>query len=349
MKTPSYKKENKQDLKQKLEILKSSIDPRYLIESLGFKVSKETGKEIRCPCLIHGGDNTTAFRFNKETLTWVCFTHQCHDVNGSSRDIIGLIMTVLKTDFLSAVDYLKQLRGDTGADDSSYVEYKFKKDKGKFINQNRPSTISDNRVSEENLRCHIKYRSNFFLLDGFSNDTLDTFEVAGGFKDSLGFERDAIPIRDVNGKLLAFSMRNINKLQTDQKYILTLDFDKDKVLYNLNRAKKYCQDKPLILVEGFKSVWRLHECGIKNVVAVMGSSITPGQVNLLFSYALNGVVVLFDNDKAGVKGACSCYDNLKGKMSVNPIFITEVDDNGKGMDPADLANEDIYNYLGGYI
>lgn len=345
MKTQNYNNK-KNDLREQLAVLKSAVDPRYLMESLGFKVSNETNKELRAACIIHGGDNTTGFRFNKETLTWVCFTHQCHETYGNNRDIIGLIMSVLKIDFLAAVDYLKQMLGDV---EGSYAEYSMKRNKGNFIKQNKEHSVSDNRVSEENLRRHRKYRSNFFTKEGFSKETLDAFEVAGGFKDSAGFERDAIPIRDVNGKLLAFSMRNINKLEIDQKYVLTIGFDKDKVLYNLNRAKKYCQDKPLILVEGFKSVWRLYELGIKNVVAVMGSRITPGQINLLLSYALKGVVIMFDNDEAGITGTSMCYNNLKDKMMVYPIFMTEVSKSGKGLDPADLSNEEVYGYLGSYI
>ncbi len=45
------------DFKQKIQQLKSSIDPRFLLESLGFKVTRETPKELRGACRIHGGDN----------------------------------------------------------------------------------------------------------------------------------------------------------------------------------------------------------------------------------------------------------------------------------------------------
>ena len=66
-------KDNKdwENFREKLSYLKTSVDPHYLLESLGVSVDRETPKEIRGTCPVHGGDNKTAFRFNKDTSTWV--------------------------------------------------------------------------------------------------------------------------------------------------------------------------------------------------------------------------------------------------------------------------------------
>ena len=77
----------------------------------------------------------------------------------------------------------------------------------------------------------------------------------------------------------------------------------------------------------------------------MGSQLTPGQYNLLISYALNGVITIFDNDQPGIKGTVHAFNELDDKMSVVPIFITETDESGKGLDPSDLTRKEIYNYL----
>ena len=116
------------------------------------------------------------------------------------------------------------------------------------------------------------------------------------------------------------------------------------MLYNLNKAKKYSEEKPIIIVEGFKSVWRFLSYDIPNVVACMGNKITPGQQNLLISYALKGIVVMFDCDVAGAEGISSAYKDLKDKIEVTPIFITQ-----DGLDPADLSCEQIHQYLEGYM
>jgi len=341
MKPPSKFEEKRLNLRR----LKTIVDPRYLIESLGFKIDRETSKEIRGECKIHGGDNKTAFRFNKESRTWVCFTRKCHEVNG--YDIIGLIQSAMGYSFLDAVRYLQDLVGDVGDLEQKYIEYERRRERDEFINKFKPKTVSDSIVTEECLRQFKPFRSGHFNNDGFSNKTLDHFEVAGGYKDGYGYIRDIIPIRDVDGDLAGYHLRDVRiDVDDDYKYIHSKGFDKENVLYNLDKAKEYGKTAPLIIVEGEKSVWRMWDYGIPNVVACMGSSITHGQANLLRAFALKGIILMLDSDEAGMMGTVSAVKELKDDMDVLPIYITEVEDDGKGKGPADLSKEIVYEYLG---
>lgn len=349
--TKSYyniRKESWSELKNKLEMMKQRINPRFMIEELGFKIERETPKELRCACIIHGGDNKTAFRFNKSTNTWVCFTHKCHEKFGN--DIIGLIRSVTGYDFMGAIEWLTRFSGDVDYD-GGYVRFKRGKEMQAFVDYSSSSSLKHRSVNEYSLKDFAPLRSKYFIKKGFKSETLDFFEVAGGWKDSEGIIRDIIPIRDDKGDLVAYSLRDVrtNIEDEDNKYILTPGFNKDGCLYNLFRAQKFCSEKPLILVEGFKSVWKLHELGIDNVAAVMGSSITEGQKFLLFMYALKGIVIFFDNDAAGVEGTVKALSDLSSKMNVSPVFIQERDEKtGKGFDPADLSVDLLYEYLKNY-
>lgn len=337
------KNSNKEDFKLMLDKLKESVDPRYLLESLGFSVTRESGKEIRGACKIHGGDNQTSFRFNKDTRTWVCFSHRCHEVFGN--DIIGLVKGGMNVDFMDAVRHLKSITGDIGSSD--YLEHKRKKEKEAFIKSRRKPRSNSEIVTEECLRQFKGLRTDYFLRKGFSRETLDFFEIAGGYTDSHGYIRGVIPIRDVNEKLVGYSLRDVrdNVDDDDFKYIHTTGFDKDKVIYNLHNAKAHLKDKPLIIVEGFKSVWRLHQMGIKNVGAVMGAHITSGQCNLLFTYAPKGIVLFFDCDPPGAAGMVRAVEELRGKIeNIYTIFMVE-----EGKDPADLDEETLKSYLNGYV
>lgn len=337
-----------QEFKYNLEKAKEMVDPRYLIESLGFSVSRETAKEIRGACRVHGGDNRTSFRFNKDTRSWVCFSHKCHEVFGN--DIIGLIKAALNVEFIGAVEYLESLVGELGRSSLDSIKYRRKKEKESFIKSRKRNQPKSSIVTEECLKQFKAFRSNYFEKYDFQKETLDFFEIAGGYTDGHGFIRDIIPIRDDKGKLMAYSMRDISDVgDYDFKYILTKDFDKDKVLYNLHNAREHIKDKPLIVVEGFKSVWLLWQYGIKNVVAVMGSFIGPGQRNLLYTYAMNGIVLMFDNDKPGISGCVKVCEELRNKIKTTPIFMTEVDEEGNGLDPSDLDREAIYQYLKKFI
>jgi DNA primase len=336
------------DFTERLQYMKAMVDPRYLLESLGYSITNETAGEIRATCSIHGGDNRTAFRFNKKTGTWICFTHKCQEEFGN--DVVGLIKGTLRLSFKEAVEYLQGIVGDIGDTAGAYADFKRKKERDRFIEQTIEKEEKPAIVNEDTLACYKPLRSNFFVQDGFTQATLDYFEIAGGYKDSENCTRDIIPIRNDDGELMAYSLRDIRRNLDDDdfKYILTKGFLKDKVLYNLHNAKKYGAEFPIIVVEGFKSVWMMYQAGIYNTVAVMGAEITPGQINLLCKHAMKGVVIMFDNDIPGITGAVNAYNNMSDKMDVFPVFITETDSRGKGLDPADLGEERLKDYLFGF-
>ncbi len=333
--------------KQDLDYLKSTVDPRYLVESLGFKISRETSKELRGICKIHNGDNPTSFRFNKEKRSWVCFSHKCHDIYGS--DIIGLIRASLNLDFMAAVSYLRGLTGSVDINVDNLIDYRRNREKEEFIKQHYRKRITSKIVNETTLN-NFRYIGPKLFNKYFDKGTMDFFEIGGGYVDSEGIERDVIPIRDEDGILLAYSLRDTREdTDSESKYLLTKDFDKDLVLYNLNNAIPTLEEKPLILVEGFKSVWKLYSLGINNVAAVMGSMVTLGQQTLIYAFAKKGIVIMFDNDIAGAEGAIKAMEAMSDKINVDIVFITEVDEGGKGLDPADLTNHTIIKYLKNYV
>jgi len=334
---------DKEQFRHRIDRLKEAIDAEQLLTTLGFDISKSTPKEIRAACKVHGGDNKTSFRMNKQTKNWVCFSHACQEDIG--YDVISLVMHMLQLSFNDAIKYLESITGLTIHNDADYVEFKRAAERRNFIQH----TLDNRRVpldlvNEEYLNSFKKFRSKFFELHdngGFSKETLDTFEIGGGYVDKYGFQRDVIPIRDIDGVLVAYSCRDITgKADEDYKYILTEGFIKDKVLYNLHRAKNFLAlHRTLIIVEGFKAVWRLYEAGYKNVVACMGSRITSGQQNLLYANA-SSILILLDPDKAGLIGLNKAIEEMHGKIRILPRVIPY------NKDPADLTNEQLYKIIG---
>ena len=341
-----YKKNEWVNFKEKLDYLKETVNPNYLLSSLGVESIRETPKEIRSSCPIHKGDNETAFRFNKDTHTWVCFTHKCHNTYGN--DIIGLIRALTGKEFMEAVEMLKFIAGDI--ENIDYIEAKRQREISSFIDSYDKVKMKPKSVNQDSLEAFKTLRSSYFLKQGFKEETLAYFEIAGGWQDKHGLIRDIIPIRDDRGELVAYSLRDIREDIDDDdfKYILTPGFDKRNCLYNLNIAQEYGDRLPLIVVEGFKSVWRLHEYGIKNVIATMGAGITIGQQSLLYIHAQKGIVLFFDNDETGVEATHKTCMELTKSMDVRPVFIQEINDNGKGADPADLTKEQVQDYLRTY-
>lgn len=335
------------EFKDKLQYLKATVDPQFLLETLGFRITNSNRHELRAACIIHGGDNSTAFRFNLDKRTWVCFSHKCHEQFGN--DIIGLIMAVNGVGFMDALEYLKNMVGGIDDFENKLVAYKYNKERKEHTEMFGEHQHIPDFVCEKCLLQFKPFRSERFIKDNYAIETLDTFEIAGGFTDNEGYVRDIIPIRDTDGELVAYSLRDIRDdvSDNDKKYKLTPGFNKDSVLYNLWNIRDILSEKPMIVVEGFKSVWRLHEYGIYNVVAIMGSSITPGQINLILSFAYKGCVLFLDNDTPGIIGTVKASEDLGRKIKVVPQFILETDAEGNGLDPSDLTRQEVYNYLKG--
>lgn len=108
------------------------------------------------------------------------------------------------------------------------------------------------------------------------------------------------PIMTVNGKVVAFGGRRLDDNEKMAKYINSnenLIYSKKKHLFALNIARQ-TNDKRLILVEGYMDAISLHQRGIHNVVASLGTALTEEQARLLARYG-EQIILSYDSDGAG--------------------------------------------------
>ena len=160
---------------------------------------------------------------------------------------------------------------------------------------------------------------------GLTEEIIQTFGV-GYFTGKGSMQgRVVIPIHNKQGELLAYAGRWPGEPPEDEpKYKLPPAFRKSHVLYNLHRAKDYVnQLGGLIVTEGFFTVMDLWKRGRRNAVAVMGSSLSEDQVNLVVdSVGLKGqVVLLFDDDEAGKRGMQDAVDRLVSRVFVRVVEL----------------------------
>lgn len=124
-------------------------------------------------------------------------------------------------------------------------------------------------------------------------------------------DRIAIPIHNPKGELVGYAGRLVDDdliNEAHPKYLFPGSYErhgqkhsfrKNALLYNAHRIDKPVND--LIIVEGFASVWWLHQHGFAEVVAVMGSSCSSDQRQLLLDLLdENGRLwIMTDEDDAG--------------------------------------------------
>ncbi|MBN3924651.1 DNA primase [Nostoc sp. NMS4] len=123
----------------------------------------------------------------------------------------------------------------------------------------------------------------------------------GGYYDVFR-DRLMIPIRDVQGRVIAFGGRTLTDEQP--KYLNSPEtelFSKGKTLFALDRAKGgISQLDQVVVVEGYFDAIALHAVGINNAVASLGTALSLEQVRLVLRYTESKQLVLnFDADKAG--------------------------------------------------
>jgi len=117
--------------------------------------------------------------------------------------------------------------------------------------------------------------------------------------------RVIFPIRDVSGAAVGIGGRVLPGDAHDAsapKYLnspATSLFDKSRTLYLIERARNEMRrGDQAVLVEGYTDALMAHQAGFENVVASLGTALTPMQVALIARYARE-IVLAYDVDPAG--------------------------------------------------
>jgi DNA primase len=168
------------------------------------------------------------------------------------------------------------------------------------------------------------------------------------FRDRIMF-----PILSSRDKVIAFGGRAMAP-DAPAKYLNSNEtelFHKGNVLYNFNRARRASQvagratsagpeegaSGTIIAVEGYMDVIALHQAGIENAVAPLGTALTENQLELLWRMTPQPVLC-FDGDGAGIRAANRGVDlalpRLKPGYSVRFAMLPD------GKDPDDLVRHE---------
>lgn len=152
------------------------------------------------------------------------------------------------------------------------------------------------------------------------------------------FNRIIFPIKDTNGKIVAFSGRSLVKDKNHPKYLNSPEtsiFNKGKVLYNFSQARsEIIQQKTVILYEGFMDVIAAHRAAVKNGIATMGTSLTEDHINAIKRVA-DRVIICFDGDAPGQKAIARAIELLRqsSDLQISVVFIPD------NLDPDEYVNQ----------
>ena len=140
--------------------------------------------------------------------------------------------------------------------------------------------------------------------------------------------RVIFPIFNTSGKVVAFGGRTLHNHHA--KYLNSPEspvFQKRKTIYGISQAKRDINklDKCYI-VEGYADVISMHQAGFRNVVAPLGTALTPEQIHIIQLLTKNATE-LFDGDEAGIRAAMKAVDLLlKQDMNIKVLVLPEKED-----------------------
>ena len=126
-------------------------------------------------------------------------------------------------------------------------------------------------------------------------------------------ERLTFTIRDALGRPVGFGARTLDG--SEPKYLNSPEtplFSKGKLVYGIEKLKGHPRTDPVLVMEGYTDVVMAAQMEVKGAVATLGTALTSQQARLLHRYT-NQVVLVYDGDEAGLRGAeRGCLELLGG-------------------------------------
>ena len=287
---------------------------------------RQRGREFWGNCPFHG-EKTPSFHVRPQTQTWHCFG--CNQ----GGDVFKFLMLKEQFDFPEAVRYLAGKTGITITEEeggmpsgyrarllaccdetASFYHLQLMRGKAEGCAAARTYLGSRGFGGDIPKKWNLGYAPGRGSLvshlrsKGFTDKEMVDANVAlrndrGQVRDRF-YERVMFPIRDLQGRTIAFGGRVIG--QGEPKYINTSNcplFSKRANMFGIDFAKSpIVTSGASIVVEGYTDVISMHRAGFENTVATLGTALTPQHVKLLTRFA-SKVIYLFDGDAAGQKAA----------------------------------------------
>jgi len=291
---------------------------------------KRTGADYRAPCPFHGGTHRNFAVIPRKGM-YYCFV--CHE----GGDVFTFFMKKLGMDYPTAVREVARRvgitipeRGPTGPDPREPLYSAVAAAADWFARALRESPEA--QVARDYLTTrHLDLETVQPLGLGYAPRNKAFLDAMKGLgvRDEVLLEagllarredgtlaprfrgRLLFPIHDVRARVVGFGGRILG--EGEPKYLNSPDtpiFHKGKLLYNLHVAKHAMRKaERAILVEGYFDVLRLSLAGIEEVVAPLGTGLTPEQAQLLQRHAPH-VTLLYDSDDAGLRATFRAGDEL---------------------------------------
>ena len=326
--------------------VKAAISMEQVLEHYGLMDKFKRGTDsLNGPCPIHGGSNPTQFRVSISKNIWNCFSECKHGGNVldfiAKMDDVSIHAAALKAIEWFNLDSEAMSAGD-GDEQSSEAPKGDVAQAPKPIVKRQSPPPTEKGVPNTPLKFRLDKleRSHPYLAErGLTVETIIDFGIGYCSKGMMA-DRIAIPIQNAEGKTVAYAGRFPGEPPDENtpKYKLPQGFRKSQELFNIDRAVKEPADKPLVIVEGFFDAIKLHQHGCRKVVALMGSTMSATQEDLIRQNTKPGdrIIVALDENEAGKAGR----DDIACRLS-KACFVRVHEFDQPDLEPEHLSAEEV--------
>lgn len=335
--------------------VKENIRSRVSIVSyIGEKVPlKKSGRHFKGVCPFHQ-EKTPSFMVSDEKQIFHCFG--C----GEGGDIFSFLM---KFENLTFPEALRELADRAGVELPSQTRQQRSEEEALLKRKEWAYRLNEIAAGffQQQLKQYPEGQE-YLKSRGLTHETIEQFKIGyapngwNGLVDHLrhanvplkmGAEigvvkektngeffdffrhRIIFPIQNAKGKNIGFGGRALAK-EEEAKYLNSSDsfiYHKSFEVFGLPQALETIrQNNEIILVEGYMDLIILHQAGIKNTVAPLGTAITPDHLRHLSRYTKNFVLAM-DGDTAGRQAAFrSLPAFLELKLTPKGMMLPESQD-----------------------
>ena len=313
------------------DVIEQVRDAADIVGIIGEHVElKRSGSDYRGSCPFHGGTHRNFAVVPKKGMFY-CFV--CHEAG----DVFTFFMKKLGMDYPTAVREVARRvgvtipeRGPSGPDLREPLFTAVATAADWFARQLRDNAAAE--VARRYLTTrHVELEQAYQLGLGYApkdRSFLDAMKGLG-LRDEVLLEAGLVvkrddgtvgsrfrgrllfPIHDLRARVVGFGGRIVD--EGEPKYLNSPDtpiFHKGQLLYNLHVAKHAMRKaERAILVEGYFDVLRPVLAGVEEVVAPLGTGLTPEQAQLIKRHAPH-VILLYDSDDAGLRATFRAGDEL---------------------------------------
>ena len=332
--------------------VKAAITMEQVLEHYGLMDKFKRGTDsLNGPCPIHGGSNPTQFRVSISKNIWNCFSECKH--GGNVLDFIAKMEDMsIHAAALKAIAWFNldpdAMSANGDKEEAGEMENKAPAAPKPVAKKSAPAPVAEKGTPNAPLKFRLDklQRSHPYLTGrGLTQETIVDFGIGHCSKGMMA-DRIAIPIHNVKGEVVAYAGRFPGEPGEDEpKYKLPQGFRKSQELFNVDRAIKEPAENPLVIVEGFFDAIKLHQNGCKKVVALMGSTMSAAQEELIRQHtsSRSQVIIMLDENEAGRAGSEDIACRLS-KFCFVRVYQFEKPD----MEPEHLSAEEVQQFLGGF-